>query len=256
MKTLIATLILLFAPALAHASTVRGIFGGTIERLGIGFGFSDPFGDDYGLGIEAGDAFIGNFSYDTNTTPTYAYSSPYSFVTPQGSIARAATGVYPATSFSVQIGDLQLTAINNSMGVIIADITGYMTSFWMLGQLTVGEIDFPCVVCPGGLFMSVGLGMAPTSWPITNNSPPTYLSDKDWGLACFKISPFDSPAIEHHCGFEIEAILRLSGTLDTVRPDSEFFLRTIPEPPAWWLLGLGLMGISMVRIVIPRRQHG
>jgi PEP-CTERM motif len=30
----------------------------------------------------------------------------------------------------------------------------------------------------------------------------------------------------------------------------------VPEPGAWLLLGLGLMGVAMGRIVILRREHG
>jgi len=83
----------------------------------------------------------------------------------------------------------------------------------------------------------MSLGLTRSSNGVLSD-PPTYLSDEDWGLICFKISPSPSAPIDFNCGVALEAILA-QGFRDGNADD--FFLRTIPEAPPILFVGLGLI---------------
>lgn len=192
-----------------HATPVTALLGGTIDRLA---SFPAPpwCCTDYGLGIDAGDHFMGTFSYDTDAE-------------------RIGYNRYVANEFSIRIGGIKLDTTNDILFVQPYD--SYVTYVGIQGQLT------------GGLYMSVALFTGDNPGPITSYDPPTYLSDSDWRYACFKISPHSSIPVADLCGLDDEAIK--AGSWDNLdRTPNDFFLFTIPvpEPSAILLLGIGLIG--------------
>jgi hypothetical protein len=216
MKKILLTVALFFTLVSSlKADTINVLFGGTIDRLAITPEPPFTFSVDYGLGINAGDHFIGKFSYDSQAAPI---PGGFSF-----------ERIYAVTSFDVKIQNVALAATESRL-VLAND--GFLVFVYVLGQLT------------NGLYMSVGLTRGREA-PI-DLSPPTYLSDADWYLGCFKISSNASIPIEDACP-DFGAIVAVN-----IGGRNDFFLMTIPEPSAWLLFGFGLIGMAR----LPRRFTG
>jgi hypothetical protein len=213
---LLAVALLFVSVTCLRADTINVLFGGTIDSLGAS-GCCET--TDYGLGIDAGDHFVGGFSYDSGAAPIFLSTSQ---------------AKYTAADFSVRIGNLSLVATDSYIGVDTVPPGGlcsYVCSdFYIMGELS------------GGLYMTVGLFTGGGAL-LSDVSPPTYLSDADWPFGCFKITPDDFPPIAEGCGvWADEAIL----AQDNNQTPNDFFLKTIPVPelPTIFLLGVGLGALA------------
>lgn len=219
---ILIALALLLAPVCAHATTVNGTFGGTIDRMGVVFDGSGGWAQtDFGLGINQGDGFAGNFVYNT-------------------------TG--GSDSFTVTVGGGPLLTVTSAATVVGQPFDGYITYFYLIGQLS------------GGLYMSVALTNGRDQ--VAADGPPQYLNSDDWYAGCFKVGPQHRPGIADDCWLtDDSSIVGASFGNPSTRPDSDFYLRAtsiidaasplslavvdVPEPSALLLLVVGLIGAAV-----------
>jgi hypothetical protein len=152
-KLLLVAALVLVTTRPVYAVTV--LFGATFDQApNIAFG-------DYGLGINAGDHFIGRFSYDANVAAL-----------PGGCCFTS----YPAIDFSVKIRPLELIALNSIITISQPNLR--LDTFSIVGALNVGTIppSCPSFICSTDhLWMGLALQSPAFLGPLPNDDLPTRL---------------------------------------------------------------------------------